>query len=495
MCGVIGIVSRESVSRRLISSAERLQNRGERSVKIVTYDGQYFHASGGLKPPSLQFFDFDHGNLPGYMGIGHTRYATVGQTDALSLDRNIQPVLADRPGMATCNNGDLVNIYSLTRELMTEGFSFQTQVDAKVIQNTLIRHLIGNGGSLPEDYDGLVESLFTGLAKTMNDLIGAYSVLCMLEGGILAFKDPHGIRPLSYAHRKNEDGEIVEWAFASESSVFNYFGDYSGITEVGPGEAVFVSPDRLDAPTIRKIAPKKEAFCFFEFCYFARPDSNFQDRYVEITRQELGDVLAEEFGHVKSEIDVVIGLPGTAVSTGLAFAQRLGLPYRQGVIKVGNKRSFQETSDTKRQKAIDDKFIFIRDFINGQRVAIVDDSNVRGTTSKKIIRRLYSLGAKEVRFFYYTPPIIGPCFYGIDTPDETRLVAFGKSDEEIREEMGCEGVHYLSHDGLIRGLGIGRDRLCLACITRQYPTDVREARERVIRRREERLASEIEPTC
>ncbi|MCL4235965.1 MAG: hypothetical protein KJ042_15770, partial [Deltaproteobacteria bacterium] len=216
--------------------------------------------------------------------------------------------------------------------------------------------------------------------------------------------------------------------------------------------------------------------------------------YVEITRQELGDVLAEEFGHLKSEIDVVIGLPGTAVSTGLAFAQQLGLPYRQGIIKVGNKRSFQETSDTKRQKAIDDKFIFIRDFINGRRVAIVDDSNVRGTTSKKIIRRLYSLGAKEVRFFYYTPPIIGPCFYGIDTPDETRLVAFGKSDEEIREEMGCEGVHYLSHDGLIRGLGIGRDRLCLACITRQYPTDVREARERVIRRREERLASELAST-
>ncbi|MCL4232926.1 MAG: hypothetical protein KJ042_00225, partial [Deltaproteobacteria bacterium] len=278
MCGVIGIVSRESVSRRLVSSAERLQNRGERSVKIVTYDGQYFHASGGLKPPSLQFFDFDHGNLPGYMGIGHTRYATVGHTDALALDRNIQPVLADRPGMATCNNGDLVNIYSRTRELMNEGFSFQTQVDAKVIQNTLIRHLIGNGGSLPEDYDGLVETLFAALKKTMDDLVGAYSVLCMLEGGILAFKDPHGIRPLCYAHRKNDDGEIVEWAFASESSVFNYFGDYSGITEVGPGEAVFVSPDRLDAPTIRKVAPQNEAFCFFEFCYFARPDSNFQDR-------------------------------------------------------------------------------------------------------------------------------------------------------------------------------------------------------------------------
>lgn len=491
MCGIIGIVSKEPVARRLVSSTERLQNRGERSVKVVTFDGQFFHSSGGLRPPSLQFFDFDPNRLPGHMGIGHTRYATVGHTDTFSLDRNIQPVLSDRPGMATCNNGDLVNIYSLTRELMAEGFSFQTQVDAKVIQNVIIKHLMGGGGPVHVDRDAWIAALLDAVRKTVAELIGAYSVLCMFEQGMLAFKDPHGIRPLCYAHRTNADGEIIEWGFASESSVFNYFGDYSGITELGPGQAIFIDPKRMDEPVIADIGSQREAFCFFEFCYFARPDSNFKERYVEIVRQHLGEVLADEFGHLAPELDIVVGLPGTAVSPGLAFAQKLNLPYRQAIIKVGNKRSFQETSDEKRQKAIDDKFIFIRDFIAGKRVAIVDDSNVRGTTSKKIIRRLYSLGAKEVRFFYYTPEIIGPCYYGIDTPDETRLIAFGRTPPEILDEMGCEGVHYISHEGLIAGLGIPRDQLCLACITRDYPTDVREARERVARRRDERVASEI----
>ncbi|MCZ7585705.1 MAG: hypothetical protein M5R36_21560 [Deltaproteobacteria bacterium] len=459
-------------------------------MKVVTYDGEFFHADGGLKPPTFQPFDYDVNRLPGRAGVAHTRYATVGKTDPVSLDRNIQPVLSDRPAMATCSNGDLVNIYSQTRRLMDQGFSFQSRVDSKVIQNTLIRHLISSKTCKERAPETFASKLFESVGAVMDELIGAYSTLTVMEQGLLAFKDPHGIRPLCYACRKDESGRTVEWAFSSESSVFNYFGDYHGITEMQPGEAIFVPWDFDGREPFRKqIRNGGEKFCFFEFVYFARPDSNFKNRYVEVARRDLGTVLAQEYAHLKDRFDVVCGLPGTGITTGMTFASCLGLPYRQAIIKVGNKRSFQETSDEKRRKAIDDKFLFIRDFIDGQRIAIVDDSNVRGTTSKKIIERLYSLGAKEVYFLYFCPEIIGPCFYGIDTPDETRLIAFGKSSEEITKEMGCDGVYYISHDGLIRGLGIARDGLCMACVTRSYPTDVTEARERVRHRLEERRDS------
>jgi amidophosphoribosyltransferase len=488
MCGVIGIISREPVSGRLISGSERLQNRGERSVRIVTYDREknLFFQNGGLKPPSLQFFDFNPNNAPGCSGIAHTRYATVGDLDPASLSRNIQPVLTDRPGMATCSNGDLVNHHSLMQKLRDNGFSFDTQVDAKVTQHILIKHLINSKFYQAEKIDEFIDTLFGSVQSTMNELVGAYSALCLMEKGLLAFKDPHGIRPLCYAHRENSKGEIIEWAFASESTVFNYFGDYHGITEVEPGEAVFVSNENLDKVFKKRLVKSREAFCFFEFCYFARPDSLFKGKYVEVVRRKMGRVLAEEYSHLKDQVDTVCGLPGTAITTGLSFAHQLGLPYHQAIIKVGNKRSFQETSCNKRQKAIDDKFIFIRDFIEGKRVAIVDDSNVRGTTSKKIIKRLHSLGAKEVRFLFYTPEIVGPCFYGIDTPDENLLIANNRSNEEIRKEMGCKGVHYISHDGLIRGLDIRKEELCMACLTKDYPTDVAEAVQRVKHRRIER---------
>ncbi len=501
MCGIMGIISKEPVSKRLISGCERLQNRGERSVRIVTYDREktLFHQSGGLKPPSLQFFDFNPSQLPGCSGIAHTRYATVGDLDPASLYRNIQPVLTDRPGMATCSNGDLVNHHSLMQKLRANGFSFDTQVDAKITQHILIKHLISSLFYQQANLDDFVKTLFGSVQATMKELIGAYSALCLMEKGILAFKDPYGIRPLCYAYRENEKGEIIEWAFASESSVFNYFGDYHNVTEVKPGEAIFVSPDRMEKPYIKRIIDDREAFCFFEFCYFARPDSLFKGKYVEVVRRIMGRVLAEEYADLKDQIDIVAGLPGTAITTGLSFAHQLGLPYHQAIIKVGNKRSFQETSQNKRKKAIDDKFIFIRHFIEGKRIAIVDDSNVRGTTSKKIIKRLYSLGAKEVRFLFYTPEIVGPCFYGIDTPDEHELIAYGRTNDELREEMGCEGVHYISHDGLIRGLGIPREELCMACLTRQYPTDVQEAQERIQLRMQQRNSSdqkeEILPFC
>ena len=485
MCGIFGIISRDPVSYRLIKGAERLQNRGERSTKVVTYDGNFFHSHGGLMPPSLLFFDYDHRNLKGDSGIVHTRYATTGMNTRDMLIRNIQPVFSNRPGIALCSNGDLINIASLEKKLKDNGFSFQTQVDAKIIQNLLIQNMIRNKIYRAEQIEDFTEKLMSALSQAHQELVGAYSALALMERGLLAFKDPHGIRPLCMAQREDADGNIIEYAFASESSVFNYFGDYRQIQELQPGEAVFVDRKTL-TPYRRRLSSEKEAFCFFEYVYFSRPDSRFNDHYVEVLRKRMGTVLAEQYSHFKDRIDVVCGLPGTAISTGQMFAQALGLPVRNAIIKVGAKRSFQETSDEKRQKAIDDKFIFIRDFIRNRRVAVIDDSNVRGTTAKKIIQRLFDLEAKEVHMFYYTPPIVGSCFYGIDTPEENKLIAANRTLEQITKEMGCTTVNYITIDNLIKGLSHPREKLCLACLTKDYPTDRSEIDSRIATRIEHR---------
>ncbi len=488
MCGIFGLVGKEPVANRLIAGAGRMQNRGHRSTKVVTFDGRIFHHHGGLLPATVLFADYDARLLRGNSGIVHTRYATAGKMTTEWLERNIQPVFSDHPGMAMCNNGDLVNLYTQTQALKAKGFSFQTEVDAKVIQNTLIDHMTQYGLLRAKRPAEFLRRLWKSIDSLHNSLVGAYSVLCLMENGLLAFRDPFGIRPLCMAERLGEDGKIIEVGFASESSVFNYFGDYHNITEVKPGEAVWVDSEWLN-PVHKQVASQREAFCFFEYVYFARPDSEMMGRRVEVVRGELGGVLAEECADLADRIDVVCGLPGTSVSAGQEFALRLSKPYRNAIIKVDNRRSFQETSDEKRRKAIDDKFIFVRDFIEGCRIAIIDDSNVRGTTAKKIVQRLYDLGAKEVHMLYYSPPIIGPCFYGIDTPDETKLIAFGRSLEQIRNIMKCTTVRYISHEGLYRGIGIPADRLCTACITRKYPTKTDEMELRSKGRQAEREES------
>ncbi len=488
MCGIFGLIGKEPVAARLIAGAGRMQNRGHRSTKVVTFDGRIFHSHGGLSPAMVLFADYDTRLLQGNSGIVHTRYATSGKTTREALERNIQPVFSDHPGMATCNNGDLVNLYSQTQALKARGFSFQTEVDAMVIQDTLIEHLVQLKALSAKRPGEFAKRMWKALELVHQDLIGAYSVLCLMENGLLAFRDPRGIRPLCMAERRDDEGNVVEVGMASESSVFNYFGDYHHINEIKPGEAVWVDREWLN-PVHKQITTEQEAFCFFEYVYFARPDSVLKDRRVEVVRGALGGVLAEECADLADRIDVVCGLPGTSVSAGQEFALRLNKPYRNAIIKVDNRRSFQESSDEKRKLAIDEKFIFVRDFIDGSRIAIIDDSNVRGTTARKIVQRLRDLGAKEVHMLYYSPPIIGPCFYGIDTPDETKLIAFGRTLEQIRDLMHCTTVRYISHEGLFRGIGVPSDQLCAACITRQYPTDTAEITLRSKGRRLERQAS------
>jgi amidophosphoribosyltransferase len=479
MCGVVGIVSWEPVAARLVAAAERLQSRGEHSTGVSTFDGSFFWDHGGLGAASQVFHDYDPAQLRGTLGIAHTRYATTGGGSRERLLRNRQPVASDRPGLRTCANGDLVNLHSIRRRLMQKGYTFQTEVDAKVIQNALVERTLEQRVHEAPDTREYVARLFRSVERLHEDLSGAYSCLTATERGLLAFKDPRGIRPCSVAFREKPSDMFGarEVAFASESSVFNFFGDYHDIRELEPGEAIFVERDTLRLHQAR-MGDGRGAFCFFEFVYFARPDSKFKGRVVESARRDLGRVLASEYADHRDRVDVVLAVPGTGVSAGIAMAQAWGRPFENGILKVGSKRSFQETSPEKREKAIDDKFLFIKEFIEGKRVAVVDDSNVRGTTARRLASRLFQLGAKEVHLYYFCPKVIGPCFYGIDTPDESKLVAVGRSDEQIRRYVGATSVNYISIEGLIRGLGLPREELCLACVTREYPTDVREAKER-----------------
>lgn len=489
MCGILGFVSWQPVAPRLAAAADRLQSRGEHSTGVATFDGQFFWDHAGLGPSSVVFQNYDLAQLRGSVGIAHTRYATTGGGTPERLLRNRQPVGSDRPGLRTCANGDLVNLSSARAKLMEKGYTFQTEVDSKVIQDLLIERMLEQRIFEARAMEDYVARLFKSVEGVHSDLVGAYSVLTITERGLLAFKDPNGIRPCSIAFRE-KPGDMFgakEVAFASESSVFNYFGDYHDIRELEPGEVIFVERETLKVHKGR-FGKSKGAFCFFEFVYFARPDSKFKGRVVESARRDLGKVLAEEYAHAKRNVDVVLGVPGTGVSAGVAMAQAWNLPFEYGIIKVGSKRSFQETSQEKREKAIDEKFLFIKEFIEGRRVAVVDDSNVRGTTARKLAQRLFELGAKEVHLYYFCPPVIGPCFYGIDTPDESKLVAAGRTGEQVREWTGATSVNYVSIEGLIRGLGLPKDELCLACVNRQYPTAVTEAQDRVALRNTERLS-------
>ena len=445
MCGIFGLVSFEPVAPRLVGGADRMQSRGDHSTGVSTFDGARFWDHGGLGPASIVFHDYDLSQLRGTVGIAHTRYATTGGNAPELLLRNRQPVASDRPGLRTCANGDLINLASARRRLRERGYMFESEVDARVIQFCLIERMLERRVHEAEATEDYVRRLFDAVHALHGDLVGAYSAVTITERGLLVFRDPKGIRPCTMATRRADDmfgaREIV---FASESSIINYFGDYHDVRDLEPGEMVFVERDTLRVHRARA-GEDRGAFCFFEFVYFSRPDSRHKGRVVEAARRDLGRVLAEEHAALRPNVDVVLGLPGTGVSAGMALAHAWGVPYENGIIKVGSKRSFQEPSPERREKAIDDKFLFIKEFIDGKRVAVVDDSNVRGTTARKIARRLFELGAREVHLIYFCPEVIAPCFYGIDTPDESKLIAAGRQlhldrRADPRPRSGARGV-------------------------------------------------------
>lgn len=495
MCGIFGMAALEPVAPHLVKAAARMENRGAQSTGIVTLepDGKFLvcrHAA----PAEIAFYDWDGSQFHGRSGIAHTRYATTGAINKAAILRDSGPTVGELVALA--HNGDTVNVELLRQLLDERGVVLTAETDTEVIRCLLEDALRAH---LPVQHDDLsvyLAGFFAALQDVQQQIIGAYSLVILTRQGLCGWRGTAGIRPLLWATKTDTEGKTTAVGFASESSVFNALTDWHNITDVQPGEAFFV-PNDLSGIYSRQLSDTLERLCSFELLYLARPDSRFNHRRVELARRDLGQEVAIEragdFSSYTSTDTVVIPIPTCPVNAAQAFAAVLGLPVEHAIIKVGNKRSFMETSEEKRERAIDDKFIFIKEMVVGRQVILVDDSIVRGPTSRKIIARLRKLGARRVHIVSLCPRMFGACYYGVDTPDRDRLIAWDslhegiRTEEEIAQQIGADQVTYLSVEGFVRGLQLPFEQLCLGCLNGDYPTSLSGAaskRQRRIAHRE-----------
>ncbi|MFC1454680.1 amidophosphoribosyltransferase [Candidatus Undinarchaeota archaeon] len=451
MCGIIGIINNKDVSYDVYLGLLSLQHRGQDSCGMYTSDGKNYSVKKGLGLVNDVFDEDNLENVKGNMGIGHVRYPTVG----CEFQNDVAPFHTELPFfMALSHNSNLVNYYDLRDELEADGFKIKSGNDAEIMLNLLIQEM-------SKDKSKKVTSaiLFDAVEKMMNRLNGAYSIVCLTKEGLFGFRDPHGIRPMCIG--ENDHG----YAIASESGALDAMG-YKEIRDVNPGEAIFISKDlKLETKRIKKA---KHAHCMFEYVYFARPDSTIDKMSVYEARANLGRAIAKKW---KKKVDMVIPVPDTARTAALYFAEKMGIKYREGFLKnryVG--RTFIMPSQKMREKIVKVKLNPITRRMAKKRVAVIDDSIVRGTTCKKIVNMIKKAYASEVHFISTCPPIKHPCYYGVDFPTEDELIAAKKSIPEIEEEMGADSLTYQDLKSLKSAIRI--DGLCTACLDGKYPTEV-----------------------
>ncbi len=484
MCGIIGIigpVQNESQNATCWAAHEAyrgllaLQHRGQDAAGILSFDDRtrmfVLEKDLGLV---AQVFDNQSKieKLSGNMAIGHTRYATAG-TDG---KRDIQPMVTGSPfGLGMVHNGNLLNYHSLAKEL-AEKFHRQllTANDLEVLMHYLGYFLLEGGNGVPDQKTFHFDNIKKAVARIFGTVIGGYAALAMVAGqGIIAFRDPKGIRPLAIGTKDTANG--VAYCLASETSAMTYLG-YKYLRDVEPGEVIFIDTEgRMQSALARQ--EKEKAPCMFEWVYFSGADSSIDHQSVYSVRLKLGQRLGMKAQEAikRGEIapDVVMPVPDTSRPAAISVADMLGLPYREGLIK--NRyvaRSFILSSQEKREAAIELKLMPIVSEIEGKSILLIDDSIVRGTTSKKLVALLKKYGAKEVIFGTTCPPIRFPCYYGIDFPNPAALIANGKSVEDVAQWLGAKHVIYLDEDDLRAATGISK--LCMACLNNKYPTDIAE---------------------
>jgi amidophosphoribosyltransferase len=388
--------------------------------------------------------------LPGLAAIGHTRYSTAGDKALL----NAQPILIDcnKGQIAVAHNGNLTNAGEWRRRLEHRGSIFQTNSDTEVIL-----HLIAK--SQARNFSGA-------LGDTLNQLEGAYSLLLLTPDELYAVRDPRGFRPLVLGKVPGVDGNDA-WMVASETCAFDLLNaEY--VREVEPGEMLRISKSGLES--IRYSPPKPHQYCVFEHVYFSRPDSVVFNRSVSESREMLGRLLAREH---PVEADMIVPVPDSGVPAAIGFSLESGIPFRMGLIRnhyIG--RTFIEPSQAIRNFGVKLKLNPVRSMIAGKRVVLVDDSIVRGTTSRKLVRMVREAGAKEVHMRVSCPPTISPCYYGVDTPTKEELIASSNSPEEIRKYLGADSLGYLSLSGLREAVSDKEGKFCSSCYTGIYPTDL-----------------------
>jgi amidophosphoribosyltransferase len=448
-CGVIAVYGHPDAAREAYLGLYALQHRGQESAGIATADGQHLSNIKGMGLVSEIFTDDVLQKLPGNMAIGHTRYSTTGDSALL----NAQPIRVDSTKglIAIAHNGNLVNLGNLRAKLEAEGAYFQTTSDSEIIVQ-LIAH-------------SQASTLVDAIADSLSQIDGAFSIVMMTRDRIFAARDPRGFRPLSIG-RIRKPGEPDITYIASETCAFDLLrAEY--IRDVAPGELVMISEDGI---TSRQYATGvQQSSCVFENVYFARPDSRIFGRWVQESRDQMGRHLARESG---VPADLIVPVPDSGVTAALGYAEESGIPFRLGLIRnhyVG--RTFIEPEQRVRDFGVRLKLNPVRNLLEGKRVILIDDSIIRGTTSRKIVRMVRGAGATEVHLRISCPPTISPCFYGVDTPSKRELIAANQSIEQIRQFIEADSLAYLSLDGLLKSCDGGEgNKFCTACYTGNYPT-------------------------
>ncbi|MCR4666298.1 MAG: amidophosphoribosyltransferase [Desulfovibrio sp.] len=444
-CGLMGIFDHEDAAKLVYFGLYAQQHRGQESAGIVTYDkdGLHEHRKLGLVHDVFSENDFQH--LPGKIAIGHVRYSTTG----ISTTPSVPPFMAYYHGhsIVIAHNGNLVNTAELRSELEKKGSIFTSDNDTEVFLHLIVRELSGN-------------SVHDAVKNACSHVKGAYSLLVLIDGTMIALRDPYGIRPLALGRL---NGKPI---FASETCAFDLLeAEYERTLE--PGEMYIVDGDGEYSVKLLTALPKPKQ-CIFELVYFARPDSYVFNEQVYVCRKQMGWQLAHES---PADVDFVLPFPDSGVYSAVGFAQCSELPYEHAMIRnhyVG--RSFIQPSQNMRNFSARVKINPVKPMINGKKICIVDDSIVRGTTMITRVRKLRELGAKEVHIRISCPPIKHPCHYGIDFANPRELIAASNSVEEIRRILDVDSLHYLSVDGLLRSV-MHSDEYCLACFTGDYPIE------------------------
>ncbi len=460
-CGVFGVWNVVDAAALTALGLHALQHRGQEATGIVTYDGQRFHQQRGLGLVGDNFGDARViASLPGASAIGHNRYATTGET----IMRNVQPLYADFEfgGFAVGHNGNLTNAAALRKALVRRGCLFQSTTDSEVFV-----HLIAIS---------LYSTVLDRLIDALKQVVGAYSLVALSNEALIGVRDPLGVRPLILGRIGAPDGSKMDagggWVLASETCALDIVGA-EFVRDVEPGEIVVIN--EFGVRSIRPFNQVKARFCVFEYIYFARPDSVMEGTPVYSARKSIGAELARE-SHV--DADIVVPVPDSGVPAAMGYSKESGLPFELGIIRnhyVG--RTFIEPTDHIRNLGVKLKHSANKAMLEGKRVILVDDSIVRGTTSKKIVEMVRAAGASEVHMRISSPPTTHSCFYGIDTPERGKLLAARHDIAEMAALIGADSLAFISLDGLYRALGRkGRDanspHYCDACFTGDYPIDL-----------------------
>ncbi len=460
-CGVFGLWNHPDAAAVTTLGLHALQHRGQEATGIVSFDGEHFHMHRGMGLVSDTFSDARViASLPGARAVGHNRYATTGDT----VLRNVQPLYADFEfgGFAVAHNGNLTNATALRRALVRRGCLFQSTTDSEVFIHLIAISL----------YSTVVDRLIDALKQ----VVGAYSLIALSNDALMGVRDPLGVRPLILGKLANADGSTA-WVLASETCALDIVGA-EFVRDVEPGEIVVINDQGVRS--VKPFTRTASRFCVFEYIYFARPDSVMEGISVYEARKRIGAELARESA---VEADMVVAVPDSGVPAAMGYSQVSGIPFELGIIRnhyVG--RTFIEPTDRVRHLGVKLKHSANRASLAGKRVILVDDSIVRGTTSKKIVEMVRNAGAKEVHMRISSPPTTHSCFYGIDTPERSKLLASRYSVEQMAELIGADSLAFISRDGLYRALGKGErnndaPQYCDACFTGEYPIALSEKSE------------------